>query len=316
VKHAIGLALAACAWSASPTASAYAQQLATASAESDSKTEAGQEELGQSLHMRMTSGAPNQYFFRGLFQNDKGFIGQANANLDVALYDSKALKVMIPVGFWFSLHPGNQAKSGKGPAAWYESRLSSGLVLANDYFRADARLVVYSSPNGSFRDVYELDLVGELHDDAWWTRGNERALFRGIFPTLTLATEVKGARDGQGSGTFMELRAEPRVRLLANRDWIVEVATPAALGVSLHDYYQIWEVGHTTPTNHGLGYASIGALFDIAPLLIPRRLGLYNILPSLDLLFPTAYKDAAKSPSTSPVQSVEIVAQIFSMLRF
>ena len=42
--------------------------------------------------MTMSSGAPNQYFFRGLLQSDKGFIWQSNSNLDVALYDSQELQ--------------------------------------------------------------------------------------------------------------------------------------------------------------------------------------------------------------------------------
>ena len=106
--------------------------------------------------MTMSSGAPNQYFFRGLLQSDQGFLWQSNSNLDVALYDSKEFKLIIPVGFWFSVHPGDKAKTGKGPAAWYESRLSGGIAAEGHGYRADLRLVVYSSPNGSFEDVYEL----------------------------------------------------------------------------------------------------------------------------------------------------------------
>ena len=43
--------------------------------------------------MTMSSGAPNQYFFRGLLQSDKGFLWQSNSNLDVALYDSKEFRL-------------------------------------------------------------------------------------------------------------------------------------------------------------------------------------------------------------------------------
>ena len=121
--------------------------------------------LGESLRMTMSSGAPNQYFFRGLLQSDQGFIWQSNSNLDVALYDSKEFKLIIPVGFWFSVQPGDKATTGKGPAAWYQSRLSGGIAAQGEAYRADLRLVVYSSPNGSFEDIYELMLKVELFDD-------------------------------------------------------------------------------------------------------------------------------------------------------
>ena len=86
---------------------------------------------------------------------------------------------------------------------------------------------------------------------------------------------------------------------------------PLALGLGLSKYYQLVDRGATTPTNHVLGYASGGLLFDIVPRFLPARLGVYNILPSLTVLLPTAAKDA--QPHVDPV---EFVAKIDSMLRF
>ena len=82
------------------------------------------------------------------------------------------------------------------------------------------------------------------------TPGGSRAMtatgFRGIFPSLTLANEVKGARDGRDSGTFMEVRVAPRARLLAHQDVWMDVVLPLALGMSLHDYYQLVDRGDTS----------------------------------------------------------------------
>jgi hypothetical protein len=277
----------------------------------EASPEPAEEQVGESLRMNMSSGAPNQYFFRGLLQSDKGFLWQSNSNLDVALYDTKQLRFITPVGFWFSVHPGDQAKSGRGPAAWYESRLSGGVALENDVFRTDARLIVYSSPNGSFRDVYELALVAELRDDAFWVKNQEPTGFRGFFPSLTLATEVKGARDGNDPGTFLELRLAPRLRVISNQAFIVDVVVPAALGMSLHDYYQLPEPGKAALQNHTLGYVSAGLMLDIVTLFMPRRLGIASVLPSLEVLVPAAARD-----STPHVDSMELVFQIISALRF
>ncbi len=271
----------------------------------------GGEQLGESLRMTMQSGAPNQYFFRGLLQSDRGFLWQSNSNLDVALYDSKQFRFIIPVGFWFSVHPGDKAKRGKGPAAWYESRLSGGFAVEGAAYRADLRLMVYSSPNGSFRDVYELLLRADLFDDVWFAKGSERAVFRGFFPSITLANELKGARDGRRSGAFAEIALAPRARLLANKDVIIDLALPLALGMGLSKYYELVENGDTKPSNHVLGYASGGLLVDIVPRFVPARLGMYNILPSLTVLLPTAAHDAQPG-----VSAVELIAKIDSMLRF
>ena len=301
MKHAIGLALAACAWSASPTALVHAQDAFSRSTEKQEKAE---EEVGESLRMHMSSGAPNQYFFRGLLQSDKGFIWQSNSNLDVALYDTKQLRIITPVGFWFSVQPGDQAKHGRGPAAWYESRLSGGLALENDFFRTDARLIVYSSPNGSFRDVYELNLVGELRDDAWWVQGDEATGFRGVFPVAHPRQRSQRRARRSRFGHLHGGPARSARRLLANPDLVVDVVLPAALGMSLHDYYQLSAAGSAGTQNHTLGYASAGVMLDIAALFLPRRLGHVSVLPSLEALLPKAAQDVPR------VNSVEFVAQI------
>jgi hypothetical protein len=268
------------------------------------------EEIGDSIAMLLSSGAPTQYLFRGLPQSDRGFIWQANANLDVALYDSPQLQLIIPVGFWLSLHPGDKATSGRGPAAWYESRMSGGLALASPAFRADARFAVYSSPNGSFRDVYELLLTAELRDDVLWTTSDPEAVFRGFFPSLTLAQELEGARDGAGEGTFADLRLSPRLRLLSSASWTIEVALPVALGLSLNDYYELPTGTRGSRRAQSLGYASAAIAADIFPRFVARRLGLYAITPSLELLLPRAARDLPG------VDTLELVARIDSSLRF
>ena len=75
--------------------------------------------------MTMSSGAPTQYFFRGMLQSDQGFIWQANAELDVALYDSEELQFITPINFWFSLHPGDPFRRPRVPQVVGTRRLIS-----------------------------------------------------------------------------------------------------------------------------------------------------------------------------------------------
>ena len=64
------------------------------------------EQLGESLRMTMSSGAPNQYFFRGLLQSDKGFSGSPTRIWTWPSMTPRRSRLIIPVGFWFSVHPG------------------------------------------------------------------------------------------------------------------------------------------------------------------------------------------------------------------
>ena len=250
-----------------------------------------QEQVGESLRMTMSSGAPNQYFFRGLLQSDKGFLWQSNSNLDVALYDSKEFKLIIPVGFWFSVHPGDKAKTGKGPAAWYESRLSGGIAAEGQAYRADLRLVVYSSPNGSFEDVYELLLKLDLFDDVVFAKGSDTAFFAGSFPRSPWRTSSRGRAMGE-TRAVCRVRAGAAARLLASKDVWIDAVVPLAIGLGLSKYYQLVDRGDTTPTNHVLGLCVGRAAVRHRAALRSRRLGMYNILPSLTVLLPTAAKDA------------------------
>jgi hypothetical protein len=267
-------------------------------------------EVGESLRMTMSSGAPNQYFFRGMLQSDKGFIWQSSANLDVALYDSESFRFITPVTFGFSLHLGDQAETGRGPRAWYESRLGGGIALEGPSYRADLRFVVYSSPNGTFHDVYELNLRLSLYDDVLWAPQNPNAVFRGLFPSVFVAQEVKGARDGVDPGLFVELGVAPRIRLFNSEAITIDGALPIAAGLG-HRYYQLVERGASAPTDHVLGYISGSLFFDVALKFLPKSLGLCNAEPSVTLLLPSAAKGAQDR-----VDSAEVVFKIDGVLRF
>lgn len=267
-------------------------------------------EVGESLRMTMSSGAPNQYFFRGMLQSDKGFIWQSNSNLDVALYDSESFRFITPVGFWFSVHPGDQAESGRGPRAWYESRLGGGIAVEGPAYRADLRFIVYSSPNGTFHDVYELNLRMSLYDDVFWAAQNPSAVFRGLYPSIVVAQELKGARDGLDPGHFVQLGVAPRLRLFNSEAIAVDGAFPIAVGLG-HHYYQLVDHGASTPTDHVLGYISGSLLFDIALKFLPKNLGLCSTEPSVTLLLPTAAEGAQPRVNTT-----EFVFKIDGVLRF
>jgi hypothetical protein len=273
---------------------------------------ASAQRLGESIDITMYGRVTNQYFFRGLLQADRGSMLQGAAEMKVALYDGKDTQFYTVGSFFLSLHPGDQVEGGNVPAAWYEARMTGGLGVTQRGLDVHAQFAAYSSPNGSFQDIYELLLWTRWRDDTYWAGRNDYAVFRGLFPELTLAGELGGARDGRDSGGYLGLGLAPRLRALYGALFAVDFVFPASLGLSLSDYYQTRTGPLGKRENHALGYLSLGALIDIEARWVPRRLGAWNWRPTCELMFPTASQDAV-APRTS---TVEFVVRADTVLNF
>lgn len=270
------------------------------------------EDVGEAIHARLTSTSPNQYLFRGLKLKDKGVIGQASSELVVDLYTSETFRFGIPVGFWLSLHPGEKTgRVGPGPAAWFESRIDGGGQMQIHDLTLDGRLVVYSSPNGSFEDIYELRGIASYDDQALFAGEDDKAIFRGIFPQATLAIEAKGARDGGKSGTYAELAIAPRFHVLEGVALAADFSFPMSVGASLSNYYEV-PTSAGTVEDQALGFVSFGGTLDVAARFVPERLGLYNVRLSLDAVLPIAQNEAVGNNT----DTVEILFAAQTVLTF
>jgi hypothetical protein len=269
------------------------------------------DQVGESVHATLMSGTPNQYIFRGLVLNDRGWIGQSGSDLWADLLDTEQLRISSVVGFWITLHPGDKAKVGAGPAAWYESRLDGGLILGVGNLDLDGRVVIYSSPNGSFHDIYELRGVLKYDDQELFTQGSPRAIFRGFAPKLTLAYEMKGARDGQKNGAYAELSVAPTLHVLEGVALSADLSFPISAGFSVADYYEFADKNGQIK-DHALGFASFGTQLDIALGFVPERLGLWTLTGYFDAVLPVAQADAAGSK----VDTVELLVGTYGALHF
>jgi hypothetical protein len=264
------------------------------------------DDIGESISLQLSTNATNTYAFRGFVLKDKGLISQYDSDLKVALVDTESLRFMVLGGFWMSLHPGDQATTGKGPAAWYESRFSGGLGVSARGVDAYARLVAYDSPNNSFSDIYEINLEGRFRDDTIWAGDNEDTIFRGIFPHIILAQELKGARDNHEYGRYIELGVAPRVRVLYSSLLGVDFSLPVTMGLNFGGYYQ-FPTSTGRYEDHALGFASFGAVLDLNLRMMPERLGLYHLKGYFTLLLPTAQADVPGSLANTvePIGGVE-----------
>lgn len=216
--------------------------------------------------------ATSLYFFRGILQENQGFIAQPWMEASAVLFagDGSLEEASLTVGTWNSLHSGPSG-SGSGattdPRVWYESdfyaglsaELESGLSVSGNY-------TAYASPNGSFGTVQELS-VGVSYDDSghWGEWG-------GLQPSVTVAWETsKQADGGLDLGTYFELSLSPEWGFREDTDRPLTFSTPVTVGLSLDDYYE-----DSTGDDENFGFLDIGFLLGF-PILFPESYGEWSM---------------------------------------
>ncbi|HEX5052799.1 MAG TPA: hypothetical protein VFZ65_13565 [Planctomycetota bacterium] len=174
----------------------------------------------------------NQYFFRGILQEDQGAIAQPWLELDFGLGKGVGLlhDVEWSLGIWNSLHDGPTGGAG---SVWYESDVYSGLsVGVGERLRVGVQYTGYHSPNASFGTVQEIAVNAAFDDARLWLGG-------GLQPSVTLAFEVAGQADaGNGLGIFAGVGIAPGLPLGSIGDVALSLTAPVHLGLSVHDYFE------------------------------------------------------------------------------
>jgi hypothetical protein len=216
------------------------------------------------------------YFFRGINQEDAGFIAQPFGDVTFKLYDGgEGLNsVSAKVGIWNSFQsqsPGDE----DDPKSWYEADLYAGLTFGFfDKWESSAIYTAYTSPNNSFDSVQEIafglsfddsDLLGAL----------------ALSPHILLAVEVQGAADGTDSGVYLELGIQPGLTLIESEDYPVTLSFPMKLGLSLDDYYQ----DPNTGDDDTFGYFDLGIMGSVPLAFIPASYGAWEMHAGVHFLF-------------------------------
>jgi hypothetical protein len=179
----------------------------------------------------------NQYMFRGLQQNNTGFVTWPAFDLGIAAYsgDGGLKSVGINVGTWNSLHSGNTGSDGPSGKMWYESDFYATLGFAFGKGTSfSTTYTAYNSPNSGFTTVKEFSFKFALDDSGYLGEG-------AVKPYVLLAQEFgtdigSGQADaGDNAGTYMEIGIAPGYYGISR----ASIAFPIKVGFSLNDYYEL-----------------------------------------------------------------------------
>ena len=204
------------------------------------------------------------YFFRGIRQDDHGFICWPAVDLGLSLHegDGRLKKASVNLGLWNSLHSGPTGSDGPSGKLWYESDFYAGLTLGFSAVSVGATYTAYTSPNDSFGTVKELGVKLGVDDSS--------ALGAyAMAPYALVAFELDGQADGgTNEGTYLELGVGPGVELVPDR---LSVSFPVKVGLSLNDYYE-GAGGDST-----FGYLDVGGAANVPLTVIPKNYGAWNL---------------------------------------
>jgi len=210
----------------------------------------------------------NAYIFRGIVQEDDGFIAQPWAELRYNLYSSETgliRDVTVGGGVWSSFHS-EETLASNAPTWLYETDwypvvslgLPAGLTLSTYYY-------FYTSPNDAFRTVQELNF--KL---AW---DDSEALGRfAMAPWINLAIETHRSSFGPDEGVGVQMGVEPRLWTFEHETYPVTLSFPVELGLAVDDYYE-----DERGSENAFGYLSWGLKMSVPLAFMPKELGEWSL---------------------------------------
>jgi len=226
------------------------------------------------------------YYFRGLAQENEGFILQPYADLSVDIWSNEDFSVALVLGLWNSIHTGDSG-SGDGGSAWFEADFYAGFSLGMPYnFTVDVFYLGLNNPNGGGIFAEELDLVVAYDDSELWAELMDLEGFA-LAPYVLVAFEVTGGSDAGGAlnrvGVYIELGIEPSMVVFQSEEYPITVALPVSLGLNAGDYYQTG--GGGPHDDKAFGFVDLGLVASTPLAFIPAEYGLWTASAGVHVLF-------------------------------
>ena len=218
----------------------------------------------------------NQYFFRGIVQENQGAIVQPAIDFVFPLWEGENTSWSFNIGTWNSLHTGPTGSDGAGMSMHYELDAYAGIgVDFAENWSSSVSYAVLSSPNSAFATVKELDFSISFDDSGLF--GGESSGFSGVQPSVMLAWELDGQSDGGGDeGIYLEVGIEPALDLIDP----VSASFPMVTGFSLSNYFE-----GATGSDDFFGFAQVGVSLSTPLNFVPARSGSWTLSGGVSILF-------------------------------
>ena len=213
----------------------------------------------------VNSDITNAYFFRGILNERDGFIWEPYADLGFNLYKGEGAISSVDLGFgtWFSFQTEKTLATGEGPTNLYEVDYYPSLsVEFAGGFSTGLSYVLYTSPNGAFSTVQQLD----------WSLGFDDSEYLGAFalhPSALFSFELENTSFGPDEGGYFQFGLTPGFD--AGEPYTVSFTFPLVVGVSMYDYY---ETSHSN--DHTFGFFSFGVASSFPLSFIPEDFGSWS----------------------------------------
>jgi len=216
------------------------------------------------------------YFFRGIGQENQGFIIQPWADIGFALYegDGAINSLAMNVGVWESFHDEQTfASTSSDSDSWYEADFYIGITVGLlDKWETSLTYTWLASPNDAFSTVEEITWAISYDDSECW-KDVKIPGFEGLSPTVTFVFETDNQADvGSNEGVYLGLGIEPSFTVVESVDSPITLSLPMLLVFDLDDYYESPVDGSTD----GFAYADLGAVLSMPLAFIPSDYGTWT----------------------------------------
>jgi len=226
------------------------------------------------VHLSIDLSFTNKYYFRGIIQEDNGFIFQPSVEVGFDLVENDDWSLGAYVGVWNSFHDEQTGSTDPDEiiASWYEIDFYTGLSLSTGRLTTDLVYTNYNSPNDAFGRVDEI-AVTVAWDDSGWI---DQITFS---PYATIAMEIgtNQADGGSDLGTFFAIGMEPTHTYESTPIGDITLSAPIEAGFSLSDYYEI------AGDDESFGYFTAGLAASV-PLPAPEGFGDWTFNVGIDYL--------------------------------
>ncbi|MEM8738020.1 MAG: hypothetical protein AAGG38_06025 [Planctomycetota bacterium] len=221
------------------------------------------------------------YFFRGILQEDSGFIIQPYAEIGINAYEGTGSiqSVDIALGTWLSIHEEQTGAAGNtGAPVFYETDYYLGVsVAAFDVWSFGAVYTNLTSPNDAFASVQEIGFSASYDDSDLF--GEQWA----INPTVDIVFETSGSTAGLTEGVYLQFSGEWSYDLVESEDYPIALSVPLVAGFDLDNQYYGALAGGTA--DDFFGFFSVGALVSTDLPFIPAEYGSWSVYAGPTIYF-------------------------------